>query len=359
MKDLIFTKDEQWLKKWDDFVVTHTKGSHLVLSAWLSSYATYGFDFEVGLIINEDEIVGGCGVVIPKFSFFKFYIIPHGPILSEAYVQNFNPVLHQLKKRAKFLKCCYAQISIPLSSNQLILRHTYLPKSINIEKTGFKQGKGFKHVYCTYGLNWLDINGINDESELLACLNSHARRNIKTAYRNNLILKKATTKETIKEAYELVELNARNSGYDTRSFNEVKESISNLIADGLGFFLVAYKDEVIKGSAFFIKTSGSITYLFGGTLKEKPDLKVGYFLHWEAVRLAISGNCYGYNISMGGSKGVLRFKKQFNTEQLFYQSPHYYVVINKPIFGMFELFEKYLKRYKKTISILLSKFTKN
>ena len=76
----IFTKQKEWLEKWDEYVCNHSKGSHLIYSDWLKSYKSYGFDFEIGLMLDNNNIVGGFGVVIPKFLFFKFYIIPHGPI---------------------------------------------------------------------------------------------------------------------------------------------------------------------------------------------------------------------------------------------------------------------------------------
>lgn len=79
--ELLFTKDNNWMQKWDDFLLQENRGSHLLYSDWLNSYASYGFDYEVLLVLENDKIVGGFGAVIAKSLFFKFYIIPHGPIL--------------------------------------------------------------------------------------------------------------------------------------------------------------------------------------------------------------------------------------------------------------------------------------
>ena len=52
MNEYLFTKDENWLLKWDKFVYENPMGSHLIYSDWLKSYESYGFDYEVGLLIE-------------------------------------------------------------------------------------------------------------------------------------------------------------------------------------------------------------------------------------------------------------------------------------------------------------------
>ena len=79
--EIIFTKEQHWLDKWDEFVSFHHKGSHLILSDWLQSYNSYGFDFEIGICLENEEIIGGFGAVIAKVTFFKFYIVPLGPLV--------------------------------------------------------------------------------------------------------------------------------------------------------------------------------------------------------------------------------------------------------------------------------------
>ena len=355
MSALKFTKEPEWLNKWDVFLNENKKGSHLILSEWLKSYKSYGFDYEIGILIENGKIVGGYGAVIPKFLVFKFYIIPHGII----YAQNYEPCLKEhileIKNRAKNLGCCYLQLSIPKSSNSKIIEQTFNPNDFLFLQTIFEEGKLFKYIYTSYGLNWIDFKGIADEDDLLKEMKSHGRRNIRTAHKNNLVLAEANTESTIKEAYKLIELNAIAGGYKVRQYSEIKQTLSHLIQKDMGVFLVAYKDNVIKGSAFFVKNIHSYTYIFGGTIKEKPDYKIGYLLHWEAIKRAFNNKCLGYNISMGGSKGVQRFKQQFGAEEIFYESPNYYVIINKFYFAMFKFFNTYLKPYKSQFSKLLAR----
>ena len=353
MNEYLFTKDENWLLKWDKFVYENPMGSHLIYSDWLKSYESYGFDYEVGLLIENHEIKGGYGVIIPKFLFFKFYFIPHGPIFKDGKIN--NDIISSITKRAKLLGCCYTQFSLPVSTNNLITQFTFQPENINFAELNIKSGKLFKHLYSSYGLNWLDLKSFSNQSELLAKLQTHAKRNIKKAYKNDFKLSEARCLDTIKEAYSLIELNSEISGYSVRDYDDIKETLTRLINNGNGIFLTAWKNNKIKGSAFLIRSQHILTYIFGGTLKETPDLRVGYFLHFEAIKLAKNSNLLGYNISMGGSEGVLRFKSQFGTSKIHFESPHYYIIHNRSVFSIFNFFEKKLRGSKRRVSKMLSK----
>jgi hypothetical protein len=71
--------------------------------------------------------------------------------------------------------------------------------------------------------------------------------------------------------------------------------------------------------------------------------------------VAIQEGLDGYNISLGGSKGVVEFKNSFNTEQLYYDNGQYHWVLKPLYFKLYLFFEKKLKPHKKTISKVLSK----
>ena len=71
---LISSNDKEWLEKWDDFVIKENVSSHLMLSDWNKSFESYGFDFEVVVLLDGSSIIGGFSAVIAKALFFKFYI---------------------------------------------------------------------------------------------------------------------------------------------------------------------------------------------------------------------------------------------------------------------------------------------
>ncbi|TXD81685.1 GNAT family N-acetyltransferase [Subsaximicrobium wynnwilliamsii] len=353
--DFFFTKDKEWLDKWDAYVAVNPRASHLILSDWLKSYLSYGFDYEVGIALEDDIIIGGFGVVIPKVLFFKFYIIPHGPIVTRGYEANLETILGQIRARAKWLNCCYVQVSLPISNNFKIKNHVYSSAEVQNTYHKFKRGKLFDYVYCSYGLNWVDFSNYLKPDDYLESLSPKVRRNIRLPYRKNTQVTYANHIAEIKNGYALIEDNAKEAGYDIRSFDDLKDVILNLIKGHQAFFINIYVDGVIKASAFFIIAAGHLTNIMGGVTKEKPDIKLGYMLQWEAVKRSFELGFIGYNISMGGSQGVKDFKARFGTEAITYENPHFYSVIRPAVFGIFITIEKYIKPYKRKISSLLSK----
>ena len=355
----LYTKDEKWLTQWDEFVVHNSIGSHLQLSHWLKSYVSYGFDYEVLLCLEDEHIIGGFAAVIPRVSFFKFYIVAYGPLVSSSNYLILNQLIEKVPQRAKELKACYCQINVPFLAEAHPTLQLYQENYLLTALQSYKKGNLFKYVFSLRGLNWIDLSAYSDSEALLMDFKSSVRRDIRSSNRKELELKDLQSPEDIQNAYKLCEANADKAGYSIRTWNDFKTTILGLIETNQGKFLAAYKNGVIKGAILLIKSGNFYTYILGGTVKETPDLLVGHFLQWEALQLSIREKCIGYNISLGGSKGVVEFKNSFNTQPVYFHESHYYCVTKPILFKLFSYFEKYLKNHKKRISKWLSYLKKN
>jgi len=352
MIKIIFTKEAKWQTKWDEFLANNPKGSHLLLSDWLKSYQSYGFDFELGLFLKDGNIVGGYGAVIPKVLFFKFYIIPHGLVYDVEHEHYFETHISEIKLRAKQKSCCYFQLSVPISSNELI--NAYRPQDVLFLKNMFSKGRLFKYVYSNYGLNWVDLKHPNEE-DLLNSFRANTRRDIRAGLRKHDECRLLVSESDIKRGYQLCQQNADEHGYALRSWKDFKVTVLELIDKGKAHFIGVFKDEDLKGAIFIIQSGGFFTYTLGGVKREQPNLLSGYVMQWKALQLSIQNKFRGYNISMGGSKGVQDFKSKFETHNILFEDPHYHVILNGLYFKLFLFIEKHLKPHKAKISKVLSK----
>lgn len=349
--EIIHTKDKVWFQKWDAFITKEDKGSHLLLSDWITSYRSYGFDCELCICVDNEIIIGGYSAVIAKVLFFKFFIVPYGPIMTAGYEHRFNELIETVPGRAHYYNSCYCHISLPFSTvtNQHI--YSSLPPLSALDTA--QEGHLFHYVYSSNGLNWIDLNGFDDESKIMT-LKPTVRRNIRNSYRKGLILQDMDSKERLEDGYRLFVENSRIANYSIREWDDIKESLFALLEKGLLKMLGAYKNGELKGAILLVQSGGYFTYILGGSKKEVPDLRTGDFLQWEAVKLSIESGFDGYNISLGGSKGVVEFKNSFNTEQVVYENSKFHWILKPDFFSLFLFFEKHMKPYKKQVSKILS-----
>jgi hypothetical protein len=66
----------------------------------------------------------------------------------------------------------------------------------------------------------------------------------------------------------------------------------------------------------------------------------------------------GYNISMGGSPGVIAFKSKFNTKTIYFEEPHHFMILNPFVFNLYKLLnivvaknKNYFNKFGSTIKI--------
>jgi lipid II:glycine glycyltransferase (peptidoglycan interpeptide bridge formation enzyme) len=349
--EIIVTKNSDWLTKWDAYVLSENRASHLLLTDWNQSFKSYGFDFEVCLLLENETICGGFVSVIAKALFFKFYIVPFGPIVSKDYELHMNGLIAKVQERAKQKQCCYCHISLPYTkepNNHTFEGHPNFP----ILKTA-KKGQLFKYVYSGYGINWINLEEFDEESKINT-LKPSVRRNIRNSYRKDLVFKILSSDSEIEKAYNLFQQNALSANYVIRDWKDMKETLLSLNQKGISKMLAVFKEGELKGAILLIKGGKYYTYILGGSKKEVPDLRTGDFLQWEAIKLAINEGLDGYNISLGGSSGVVEFKNSFNTQQYYFEDGQYHWVLNPFYFKGYIFLEKHLKNHKKTIAKILS-----
>ena len=196
--EFVYTKEAAMLEKWDNFVLHDNRGSHLLLSDWVFSYESYGFGTEFCLCMEAGEIVGGYAAVVAKVAFFKFYVVPFGPVLAKGYESHLDELVDEVRSRAKIQGACYAHVTIPASDLENPHTFTKLPELPSL-KTANK-GHGFKYVYGSSGLNWIDLRGFDEESKIMT-LKPAVRRNIRNSYRKGLDFMFLETPETVEEGY--------------------------------------------------------------------------------------------------------------------------------------------------------------
>ena len=361
MTNIKWTSSNSDLKKWNDFLKKNKQGHYLQSSIWLKSYNNYGFNFEVLLVENnEGEIIAGMGTVIAGVSIFKTFIAPCAPIISKGNENLSEDIFKQFLKRAKQKNAFYCHINAPILKENHEIINQYCLSNISKQSIFYTGKKGIKIKYIS-SINgfrpvFIDHNNTNTVYEnVFKNFNSNTKRNVKKAQKNNLELKFATTKEELKEAYRIIELNGQTQGYAVRSYNDMEGMLTEMLTEKLCIVPCCYNNNSIVGALILFEVGQRLTYISGGTLRTSEDLKVGHFLHNEMINYSINKGYEFYDISVGGSEGVTRFKKGFNGHHIeFIEARHW--VLNNFKFDVFIRLNKIISKNKSLFSRVIKIF---
>lgn len=336
----IITKTPKWLEKWDEIQRSHPSGMFTQTSSWLSSYQAYGFEFELLLKVNKyGEILAGFGNLVIKLAFLNAYVCPWGPFLSES--QDFMEAADQFLDRAKKLNSFVAQINLGWYE----IPATFPAK---FEQIGWKKGNALGKIYSPKNFNIIQLPAIQEDyqSILFAQFQGKAKRNIKGGLKFPVEITLAKCELEIRQAYQKFEENAQREGYSIRSWKDIGPSLQDSVKKGNSILFIAkYENEVV--AAVWIAIGGNMfSYLMGGGDKSKKNLNLGFLLQWKAICKSVELGFDRYNISTGGSPGVMSFKSSFNPQEV--NSAGSYLKIIKPT--TYWLFEKGYKIAEKNKS---------
>lgn len=347
-----FTKDQEWLDKWDNYLQETERGLYNQLSGWIKAYDVYGFDYNFYLITDDNKIVGGCGMVIAKFSFFKFLIVPCGPVVEKSYEDQVEKCITDLANYAKEIRCCYFQINLPVINTGMGF-HDYCLTKINTDSYFYsgKEGPKFKYVIPLYGMRIIDLYQ-KSLYEIQKNFSSNHKRNLKKCTSFNFDFKLITSDDEIEAAYECFTQNAKQKGYPLRTFESIKNTLKEYIIKDFAKIGVCVYNEKIVGAIYVMKCGNRLIYLNGGVMKEYQNLPVSIYMHNEIIKYSIENQYKCYDVSVGGSEGVVRFKEGFGSTLISFKGTRYWVY-NSFLFSIYTVFDKRLKKHKQKISKIL------
>jgi len=345
--------------RWDKFNSESPRGIYLQSSDWLKSYSSYGFDCKLLLVeSSEREIVGGMGVVIASVGPFRVFVSPFGPVLSTDSEVLISKISEEFRKEAKRAGAFLAQLSFPNSeeASPQFDAHLLPLASLSDAFKESKKGSIFKYVTGISGFRAVSLFPKAKQAYELVRENYKpaTRRDVNKSARMSHELRFARQAEDIKTAYALIELNAETQGYAVRSWADFGQTLISMIQKGCCFMPCCWNEGELKGTLMVFDVGKKLHYIMGATLREEKDLMVGHFLQDQVIQIGIRKGYDFYDISMGGSTGVVRFKEGFGGDVVRLSEPRYWVL--KPIqFSIFRKLLPFVQKNKSKIAGILSK----
>lgn len=343
----IHTKDQNWLIQWDAIQRNHKEGMFTQTSSWLSSYRAYGFDFELLIKVDSrSQIEAGMACLLIKAGPFIIYSCPWGPFsLRNEFIPE---CLEKFDQRAKEIGAMVSQLNPAWRADKdLLIQY--------LENGGYQKGTFLKKVFVPTDFNMITLPSHEEkdwERILLKSFSENAKRNIKTALKQEVILKKVQSLEELEEAYGCFQANADREGYAIRSWEDIRDSLWDGVKNENSLVLFAQFQGQTVGAIWCAHGGNMLSYIMGGVDRTEKDLKLGHLLQWSAISEAVRRNYTRYNISVGGSEGVVRFKSSFYPTQISSTGP-YFKVLRKAHYLGFKAVFPFLEKNKKLASRIL------
>lgn len=357
-----WTNSKGEFEDWDAFLMSSKIGYSNQLGYWQKAYETYGL--KVNLLLARDDlgvIQGGLITSMVKVFFFKALACSMGPITREQDVELCVRLISEAKEEAKRKKVAIFQIGLPiLEKYDDFLADYSLPQSLLKDEVfnNSKHGSKLKGIHFSTGIRASDLRLESDfdEDEFLERFKPNTRRDIRKSSRNNLEIFFAKSPDEIKNAYQIILENSIIFGYSIRSWEDIRDTLNEMVNNGTCLIPCCKKEDKTLGALIIFESGQRLTYIFGGTLRTKPDLLVGHFLHFEMMKYSINKGYEFYDLSLGGSSGVVKFKEGMGGKPYKFVAVRYWV-FNKSLFAAYNFFLPILQRNKVLISNVL-KFIK-
>lgn len=158
----------------------------------------------------------------------------------------------------------------------------------------------------------IDLTRAGDESQLFNLVDRDARRCVRKAYKENVLIRPAESIDELKAFYGIFKEFSVTKGFMSRGFAYQKALWDEFISRGNGrLFLAIYEGEII-GGLICLMFGRKCLAMHMGTPYRFQKLQTYYAYVWESIKWAKENNCEWYSFrGTGTTVSQEYFKKKF------------------------------------------------
>ncbi len=264
---------------------------------------------------DNENIILSALLLEYNYSFFKYYYIPRGPIISKDYQDNDKEI-------ERIIDFFYKELIKVVDSKVLFLRLEPKFNLKNIDSLGIKKTLPIQ----AQKTRLLDLDKSIDS--LFSDMHSKTRYNIRLAKKKDVEVFEGKF-EDLDKFFDLLNTTGKRKSFGLHK----KSHYESLIKKGAGkvkLFFASHEDQIIAG-AMFSFFGDTVTYLHGASANTKRNLMSPHLMQWQLIKMA-KDKGYRYYDFGGIDKerwpGVSRFKAGFGGRE--YDFPGTFDVIIKP-----------------------------
>lgn len=159
---------------------------------------------------------------------------------------------------------------------------------------------------------------------------TNAKRNIKKAIKNQIVIKNSSNEQDLKIFYNLHLLTRKKHGTPIQPFSFFKKIKDIILDKGKGIILTAYKDNIPLAAGVFLFDDNSMICEYGASNPKLLFHRPNELLFYEAIKIAKEKNLktLDFGISKINNKGLRHFKSGFGATEI---PISYSIISNKTI----------------------------
>ncbi|MCA9167480.1 MAG: GNAT family N-acetyltransferase [Planctomycetales bacterium] len=348
-------------ERWDQFLLESVRGQHVQLTTWLRSYLSYGGTPHLIVAESQEKIRGGIGIITLGNRFCRLAHCPAGPIVDVGQEELVGPLLDAACQWARRQRCVTLQVQQPATHDPLPEKFL-LPEAFRSSTFDWRDGPAMPGLAGMEQMLWIPFpsaDSVEAWTELMfQGFSSSTRRNLRIAQRAGVVVEEAQDAAELQAGYAIIEQNGIAQGYPTRTWDEFGVTLCRQSELGQASLFVAKHEGQVLGAVYGAWTGRRFTDSMAGTMRTKPDMKIGYYVRFKAMQAAWERGMLGYDLTADGPPGVKEAKYGFGPTKLVCVPPQH---LNLAPIRMTALrtFGESLKRHRRTLVNLTRKLKRS
>jgi len=143
------------------------------------------------------------------------------------------------------------------------------------------------------------------------------RRNIKTAQKRGVEIKRGTSEDFLDAFYSMHLETRKRHGIPIQPKKFFKLIHKNLLEPGLGFITLAFVDDEYIASAIYLHFKKTLVYKYGASKESGRNYRPNNLIFWDAIEWGINNGCTSLDLGKTGleNKGLRNFKDGWGAEE--------------------------------------------
>lgn len=334
-------------ERWREFVATAPTGDVLQCMEWGELKSRTGWQpFPIALLCERRIVAAVLALKRPAPFGRSILYCPRGPVVDFNDKDSFTALHEALRQLACEHRAILVKVDPPVVGNEA---------AFALQQAGFRPVAGGGNDFGgTQPRAVMKTMPLADDDTLLARFKPKTRYNIRLAERKGVQVTGETTREDLREFYELLLETGRRDGFHVREFSYFEHLWDFLIERDLArLFIARHEGQAIAGAINFI-LGRQCWYVYGASSNQKRNLMPNHLLQWRMMQWARDRGCEIYDFrgvplnrpdTPDHLKGLVRFKAGFAAQYIEYIG-EWDLPLSAPLYRAFTLLEPHVRRFR-------------